>query len=168
MFRVVTTFEDLPSEAENESVFLTSLTNQIYVKKDNDWVTYESLHGNFIEVSSICSNSDFTSQEEVHVFEDAVYYDDIKFGYIYYVEFSANEIQGLDEQNFELMIVAASGTPVLIASTKRLESPLLKCLIALPGEVNEKSAVAFNIKVSNGFIKGPFCLKFFKPGDDIA
>jgi len=175
MFTVVDSFDALPIDSDNEAMFFCSRENNIFVNKNDVWVSYEEFVGGFEEVASITISEDVTMVDGV-LFDVAPFFDDYKANYYYPICFSAKSFSAFNSPVFEANIVSSNEFELLSISSDKIMFPnttiyysilqdLKNSLPANEQETikNKSYSEMFNVKVSNIKIEGPITLKLFKP-----
>lgn len=178
MFTVVESFDALPVDSDNEAMFFCSRENNIFVNKDNEWISYETFVGGFEEIASVILENDITVENGLF-FDDAPFFDTYKGSYYYPISFSAKALTSLDESVFDLSIVSSEGYELLSISASKIIYPNFVFYYCLDERDSENNLIddqrktlnlpvrvydsAFNVKGSNVYVEGPLTLKLFKP-----
>ena len=172
MFTVVSSYNNLPSNAiEGQKVFV-SLENIVYVFSNNSWIDYEDFVGGFEEIASVDISDDISASTKLFLFENAPVYDNFKFNYLYPIIFTAKEITSLNYNYADFSIVNNIEEEIMSCSFEKLDNINFKIYYHYTPENfnnNEERldtdvyTAAFNVSVDNCIVKGPASLKLFKP-----
>jgi hypothetical protein len=178
MFTVVNSVDDLPVGVDDGALFFCSKENNIFVNKNNEWVSYETFVGGFEEIASVILENDITVEDGLF-FDDAPFFDTYKGSYYYPISFSAKALTSLDGGVFDLSIVSSEGYELLSINASKIVYPNFVFYYCLDERSSENDLIddqrkalnlpvrvydnAFNVKGSNVYVEGPLTLKLFKP-----
>lgn len=175
MFTVVQSFDTLPVEANEGELFFCSLESTVYAYSNNIWVSYEEFVGGFEEIASVTS-TEFNTNTEAFVFNDAPFFEEYRLGYLYPVQFTANSLVSNNDFNFDFTIVADTGIELVHSSAKQIFYPNIVSYYFINQDINNNLnetvvnsfdsktySAGFNVKASNITINGPITLSLFKP-----
>jgi hypothetical protein len=172
MFTVVDTYDNLPTNVEEESKFFVSNDNTIYVYSNGVWITYESFVGGFDLISSVSISDTITIDEEAFIFTDTPYFDNYKINYYYPIVFTASSIEPINSEFATISIMDNFETTHTAMSYPKTDNLYIKyyyCIQPIGFENNlnlintNHYEQMFNVSVSNGIISGPIVLNLYKP-----
>ena len=86
MFTIIQNAEDFSNNLEDGKFVLVTSENKMNVVQNGTLVDCEQVYGEFEEVAYSIINEDFFSQEEAIVFEEAPFYQEGKYGQVYYIK----------------------------------------------------------------------------------
>lgn len=184
MFTIIENIEDFSNDLEDGKFVLVTSENKMNVVQNGALVDCEEVYGNFEEVAYSVINEDFFSQEESIVFQEAPFYQEGRYGEMYYVNFTANKIKSLDDSPLNFTMINSSNEVVMFSSFKDSSLVNFKLFIIdekvvrkiLNSETNDWEisennlennffTMAYNIKIENALIEGPIKISIHRLGN---
>jgi hypothetical protein len=184
MFHVIENVEDFSNNLEDGSFVLATIENKMNVVQNGVLVDCEEVYGNFEEVAYSVINEDFFSQEEAIVFEEAPFYQEGKYGQVYYINFTANKVKSLDENPGTFTMVNLSNETVMFTNFTESNLVNFKLFVIMdettdgvfnkdtnqweiPQDQSEDNffTIAYNVKIENTLIEGPIKISIHRLGN---
>jgi hypothetical protein len=183
MFTIIENVEDFSNNLEDGKFVLVTSENKMNVVQNGTLVDCEEVYGDFEEVAYSIIDEDFFSQEEAIVFEEAPFYQEGKYGEVYYVNFTANKIKSLDENPASFTMINLSNETAMFSTFQESSLVNFKLFIILKKtegrtlnlETNELEidkdlynnffSLAYNIKIENALIEGPIKISIHRLGN---